>query len=69
MSGYYQSLIYYLWRPILKDPKDDMVLEVAVASSADYIVTYNVKDFIPAKDFGIELASPKDILQITGVIK
>ena len=64
-----QSPIYYLWRPILKDPKDDMVLEVAVSSSADAIVTYNLKDFLPAKDFGIALASPKEILIAIGVIK
>jgi len=64
-----QSPIYYLWRPILKDPEDDMVLEIAVASSADAIVTYNVKDFLPAKGFGIALASPKEILTAIGVIK
>jgi putative PIN family toxin of toxin-antitoxin system len=63
------SPIYYLWRPMLRDPKDDMVLEVAVASSSDFIVTYNVRDFAAAKDFGIELASPKDILILTGEIK
>jgi putative PIN family toxin of toxin-antitoxin system len=63
-----KSPIYYLWRPILPDPKDDMVLEIAVASSVDFIVTYNVKDFLPAKTFGIEIASPKDILIKTGVI-
>jgi putative PIN family toxin of toxin-antitoxin system len=63
------SPIYYLWRPMLRDPKDDMVLEVAVASSADFIVTYNIKDFAEAKEFGIELASPRDILLLTGVIK
>lgn len=63
------SPIYYLWRPILKDPKDDMVLEIGVATSVDYVVTYNVKDFRPTKDFGIEIVSPKDILILTGVIK
>lgn len=63
-----RSPIYYLWRPILKDPKDDMVLEIAVASSVDFIVTYNVKDFHPARTFGIGIASPKDILIKTGVI-
>ncbi len=63
-----RSPIYYLWRPILKDPKDDMVLEIAVASSVEFIVTYNVKDFQPAKTFGIKIASPMDILIKTGVI-
>ena len=60
------SPIYFLWRPMLQDAKDDMVLEVAVASSADFIVTYNLKDFFVAKDFGIKLASPRDILVLTG---
>ena len=37
--------IYYLWRPQLKDFKDEMVLDLAVASQADFIVTFNVKIF------------------------
>jgi predicted nucleic acid-binding protein len=36
--------VYYLWRPALSDPQDDMVLELAVASQAD-VVTFNVADF------------------------
>jgi len=31
--------IFYLWRPQLKDIKDDMVLKVAVNGQADVIVT------------------------------
>src|SRR5690242_5085424 len=42
--------IFYLWRPHLRDIKDDMILELAVASDAEYIVTYNLKDFKLAKD-------------------
>ncbi|HIO60966.1 MAG TPA: putative toxin-antitoxin system toxin component, PIN family, partial [Deltaproteobacteria bacterium] len=37
--------IYFLWRPFLKDPKDDHVLEVAIASQTKTIVTQNIKDF------------------------
>lgn len=37
--------VFYLWRPVLRDPKDDMVLQLAVAASCDSIVTYNQKDF------------------------
>ena len=37
--------IHFLWRPYLKDPKDDHVLEVAVAAEASPIVTFNIKDF------------------------
>ena len=37
--------IHFLWRPNLKDPGDDFVLELAVESVCDYIVTHNIKDF------------------------
>ena len=42
--------IYFLWRPQLRDANDDMVLEIAVASGSDTIVTHNVKDFGGAAD-------------------
>ena len=37
--------IYYLFRPNLKDENDNMVVELAVTSQSDYIVTSNIKDF------------------------
>ena len=37
--------IYYIWRPFLPDPSDDMVLEVAVAGECDAVVTFNKQDF------------------------
>jgi putative PIN family toxin of toxin-antitoxin system len=37
--------IYYMWRPNLKDENDNFVVELAVASAAEAIITYNVKDF------------------------
>ena len=55
--------IFYLWRPWLKDPKDDMVLELAVASKSQFIITYNQKDFSNIKQFGIEAITPKNFLQ------
>jgi len=55
--------IFFLWRPSLKDPKDDMVLEVAVAAGAKLIITHNVKDFQEAQRFGIKAITPKDYLQ------
>ena len=44
--------IYYLWRPILPDPKDDMVLGFGIAAGASHIVTFNRRDFRPAPEFG-----------------
>jgi len=56
--------IYFLFRTFLPDPKDAMVLELAVTSKADYIVTHNIKDFLPAISFGISAITPKDFLTI-----
>jgi putative PIN family toxin of toxin-antitoxin system len=50
--------IFYLWRPGLRDPGDDMVLETAVAARADYIVTLNIKDFAGSERFGIQVVTP-----------
>ena len=50
---------HYQWRPQLRDPTDEMVLEAAVNSQADAIVTYNSRDFGPAKDFGIPTLNPE----------
>lgn len=53
----------YLWRPCLPDAKDDMVLELAVAAQVRRIATFNAKDFRPASQFGIEIVSPKTLLE------
>jgi putative PIN family toxin of toxin-antitoxin system len=60
--------VYYLWRPFLKDSKDDMVLELAVSSNAESIVTYNRGDFKGANQFGIKVITPKALLQQIGVL-
>ncbi len=54
--------IFYLWRPLLKDSKDDMVLELAVESESNWIVTFNKRDFKGCETFGINLATPKEFL-------
>ncbi len=60
--------IFYLWRPYLKDPKDDLVLEVAVESESKVIVTYNKKDFSGISTFGIEVLTPKEFLLKRGLL-
>ncbi len=55
--------IFYLWRPVLSDPKDDFVLELAVNAAVDCIVTFNVKDFQKGQErFGIEIVTPQEFL-------
>src|SRR4030066_168997 len=58
--------IYYLWRPFLKDPKDDMVLELAVVSNVNHIVTYNSADFKGIEKFGLRAIKPRDFLREIG---
>ncbi len=58
--------IFYLWRPFLRDPKDDMVLELAVASDCNSIVTYNLRDFSGVERFGIRVITPHQFLKILG---
>jgi len=58
--------IYYLWRPQLKDPNDDMVLELAVTANCEYIITYNLDDFKGAEKFGVMPITPKEFLQMIG---
>ncbi len=53
--------IFYLWRPYLADPKDDMVLEPAVASEADFIITHNLRDFEGIEKFEDALSRVKDV--------
>jgi putative PIN family toxin of toxin-antitoxin system len=54
--------IFFLWRPSLRDPKDDMVLELAVAAEAAAIVTHNTRDFVGASEFGVEILTPPELL-------
>jgi putative PIN family toxin of toxin-antitoxin system len=61
--------IFFLWRPLLPDPKDDLVLEVAVAAECEAVVTYNVRHFAGAERFGIQVLEPGPFLRGIGVLK
>ncbi|MFM9903427.1 MAG: putative toxin-antitoxin system toxin component, PIN family [Pyrinomonadaceae bacterium] len=56
--------IHFTWRPTLKDPNDDFVLELAIASQSLYIVTFNKKDFGNIELFGIEAVTPDEFLKL-----
>lgn len=59
--------IFFLWRPYLRDPKDDLVLELAVAVGADAIISYNERHFGDLGQFAIKVYDPKEFLQLLGV--
>jgi putative PIN family toxin of toxin-antitoxin system len=61
--------IFYLWRPLLPDPKDDFILELAVESGSDFIITFNVKDFTGIEKFGLAAVTPRQFLQQLGEIR
>lgn len=56
--------VHFLWRPFLRDPDDDMVLECAVASGSQFIVTHNVKDFKRAPELKVQAVTPSELLTL-----
>ena len=56
---------YFLWRPVATDPDDDLVMEAAIASHSDFIVTFNKRDFAECERFGIRCLTPKELLILT----
>lgn len=61
--------IFFLWRPYLRDPRDDMVLELAVKAGAEFIITYNTRDFAGSQDFGVRAIPPAVFLMHIGEIE
>ena len=56
--------VFFAWRPLLKDPNDDFVLELAVAASALYIITHNISDFAGSNSLGVRAITPSIALKI-----
>jgi putative PIN family toxin of toxin-antitoxin system len=55
---------HFIWRPQLRDPGDELVLEAAVNGQAAAIVTFNIRDFAVApKHFGIEVLTPSEAIR------
>ncbi len=60
--------INYLWRPFLRDPKDDFVLELAVKARCQHIITFNKKDFKNISKFGVTALTPWEFLKERGLL-
>lgn len=50
--------IHFLWRPMLRDPRDEAMLELAVAARCRAVITHNVRDFEAAGRFGVAVLTP-----------
>jgi putative PIN family toxin of toxin-antitoxin system len=60
--------IHYQWRPQVRDPGDEMVLETAINGRAAALVTFNLRDLVDAgRGFGIPVMRPGDALKRCGV--
>jgi putative PIN family toxin of toxin-antitoxin system len=56
--------VHFLWRPQVRDPNDEMVLEAAINGQADALITYNVTDFALAGErFAIPIFRPAELLK------
>ena len=58
--------IRFRLRPLLRDPDDEFLLELAVASQADFLVTYNIRDFRGSEVYGIRPVTPGEFLRTIG---
>lgn len=56
--------VHFLWRPFLRDPDDDMVVECAASSGSEFIVTHNVKDFRRVEELKMQAVTPADFLRL-----
>jgi len=55
---------YFLWRPTLRDPNNEIIVDAAVNGHADAIVTFNLRHFLPAaKQFQLDVLTPAQTLR------
>jgi predicted nucleic acid-binding protein len=64
LSASHLQEIFFLWRPGLPDPDDDLILELAVAAGCRYIVTHNLRDFRGTEKWGIQAVAPSEFLKL-----
>jgi predicted nucleic acid-binding protein len=54
--------ISFRWRPVLSDPDDDFILELAVSAGAPYSVTHNLRNFAGVERFNVQAITPAEML-------
>jgi len=58
-----ETNVHFRVRPFLPGPGDEFVLELAVAGTADAIVTHNVRHFAGVERFGVRVLTPSEFLR------
>jgi predicted nucleic acid-binding protein len=62
------AAIRFRVRPSVADPDDELVLEAAIASGSEWIVTHNIRDMAAgAARYGIDVITPGEALRRLGV--
>jgi predicted nucleic acid-binding protein len=51
-------------RPLALDPDDDIFAELSLAAGTDFLVTFNIRDFAPIRQFGIGVVAPAQFRKI-----
>ena len=55
----------FRWRPLLDDANDDMVLETAINGGAEFLATFNIRDFGSVGDrFGCRAVLPREVVDL-----
>jgi predicted nucleic acid-binding protein len=65
----HRQLVWFSSCPLSSDPGDDADLEAAIAGGCDYVVSFNERHLRAAKEFGIEVLKPADLLKLIGETK
>jgi predicted nucleic acid-binding protein len=65
----HRQIVWFSWRPLSPDPGDDAILEAAIAGRCDYVVSFNERHMRAARDFGVQVFRPVDLLKLIGEIK
>ncbi|MGA2662758.1 MAG: hypothetical protein ABSH34_35205 [Verrucomicrobiota bacterium] len=62
----HRQLVWFSWRPLSSDPGDDAILEAAIAGGRDFVVCFSERHLRAAREFGIEVLKPADLLKLIG---
>jgi putative PIN family toxin of toxin-antitoxin system len=60
----HRRAIPYSWRPLSTDPDDDFLVELALNTRADYVITFNARHLKVLRTLGFAVVTPREFLQL-----